>query len=549
MSTSEQYPGYKTITSYLKERENCQENWSYHGFLLFHHDDIIASSSSNKWKKLNNFWMNSFLKEARKLIINQEIYNAIEEKVNKEQTRYAKELEIYWKEVITELNKKDSVKRKFEEEKENLSPQSKKSRSTITLFCMVQGNVNNAFSININKNKTISELKSLIQKEKYNDFAGIDPDQLKLWQVEIPDEHYDDKYFIKDPVDEHIHIIVSLPETTKTRQELELTELELINKVAELQKLLLKKSIYEFNIIVNPKRTKASKWIANIEQVTLKDLKEFIFALYQSPELQKDVATLAFSCNDEKYSPKSDLEFQNMLQLFVSKNSLKFTVFIETSISFSSWTFPRVCWLYKLSEDSDPSLSVFSLFNCGFIDLNDEKSQVIIKHLMTDLNFRFKAIPIGNEASKSQYVCSYLVAIANLFEDKFKICPEKNVSGLNGHGPVDFALIQVQTSRIIGITEVKDKDFQQGVAQNAVQCESALSSSKKKVFGIITDSEKWFFLECSLDNERKPKFKLSKPVVIIYGDEDMENRVKKVLGHIAWLLEEAQKLNELEDKN
>ncbi|PKC02488.1 hypothetical protein RhiirA5_380939 [Rhizophagus irregularis] len=290
----------------------------------------------------------------------------------------------------------------------------------------------------------------------------------------------------------------------------------------------------KFNIIVNPKRTKASKWIANIEQVTLKDLKEFIFALYQSPELQKDVATLAFSCNDEKYSPKSDLEFQNMLQLFVSKNSLKFTVFIETSLSFSSWTFPRVCWLYKLSEDSDPSLSVFSLFNCGFIDLNDEKSQVIIKHLMTDLNFRFKAIPIGNEASKSQYVCSYLVAIANLFEDKFKIYPEKNVSGLNGHGPVDFALIQVQTSRIIGITEVKDKDFQQDVAQNAVQCESALSSSKKK---------------CSLDNERKPKFKLSKPVVIIYGDEDMENRVKKVLGHIAWLLEEAQKLNELEDKN
>ncbi|CAB4387379.1 unnamed protein product [Rhizophagus irregularis] len=48
-----------------------------------------------------------------------------------------------------------------------------------------------------------------------------------------------------------------------------------------------------------------SKWsIANIEQFTLKDLKEFIFALYQSPELEKDVATLAFSCNDEKYSGK-----------------------------------------------------------------------------------------------------------------------------------------------------------------------------------------------------------------------------------------------------
>ncbi|PKY49122.1 hypothetical protein RhiirA4_464958 [Rhizophagus irregularis] len=217
--------------------------------------------------------------------------------------------------------------------------------------------------------------------------------------------------------------------------------------------------IVEFNIIVNPKRTKVSKWIVNIEQVTLKDLKEFVFALYQFPELQKDVATLAFSCNDEKYSPKSDLEFQNMLQLFVSKNNLKFTVYIETSLSFSSWTFPKICKLYKLSEDSDPTLSVFPPFTCGCVELNDEKSQ------------------------------------------------------------------------------------------NAVQCESALSSKKKNVFGIITDSEKWFFLECSLDNERKPNFKLSKPMVIIYGDEDMEDRVKKVLGHIVWLLGEAQRLDELEDKN
>jgi hypothetical protein len=124
--------------------------------------------------------------------------------------------------------------------------------------------------------------------------------------------------------------------------------------------------------------------------VTLKDLKEFIFALYQFPELQKDVVTLVFSCNDEKYSPKSNLEFQNMLQLFASRNSFKFTVFIETSLSFSSWTFPKVCKLYKLSEDSDPTLSVFPLFTCGCVELNDEKSQVIIKHLITELNFCFR---------------------------------------------------------------------------------------------------------------------------------------------------------------
>ncbi|UZO01218.1 uncharacterized protein OCT59_012322 [Rhizophagus irregularis] len=99
---------------------------------------------------------------------------------------------------------------------------------------------------------------------------------------------------------------------------------------------------------------------------------------------------------------------------------------------------------------------------------------------MADFNFRLKAIPIGNEASKSQYVCAYLVAVTNLFEYKFKVRPGKNVSGPNGHGPVDFALVLVRASRIISITEVKDKDFLQGIAQNSVQCESAALSNYKK---------------------------------------------------------------------
>ena len=41
-------------------------------------------------------------------------------------------------------------------------------------------------------------------------------------------------------------------------------------------------------------------------------------------------------------------------------------------------------------------------------------------------------------------------------------------------------LILLQTSRIIDITEVKNMDFLQGIAQNAVQCESALLNNDKK---------------------------------------------------------------------
>ncbi|PKC65407.1 hypothetical protein RhiirA1_442305 [Rhizophagus irregularis] len=62
-----------------------------------------------------------------------------------------------------------------------------------------------------------------------------------------------------------------------------------------------------------------------------------------------------------------------------------------------------------------------------------------------------------------------------------------------------------------------------------------------KVLGIVTDAEKWYFMECTLDEERKPSFKLSEPVIVEYNDENMQIKVEKVLGHIVWLLEEAQK--------
>jgi len=59
--------------------------------------------------------------------------------------------------------------------------------------------------------------------------------------------------------------------------------------------------------------------------------------------------------------------------------------------------------------------------------------------------------------------------------------------------------------------------------------------------GIVTDAEKWYFMKYILDNERKLLFKLSKLVIVMYNDANMETKVKKVLSHIVWLLDEAQK--------
>ncbi|GBC53566.2 hypothetical protein GLOIN_2v1788173 [Rhizophagus irregularis DAOM 181602=DAOM 197198] len=43
-----------------------------------------------------------------------------------------------------------------------------------------------------------------------------------------------------------------------------------------------------------------------------------------------------------------------------------------------------------------------------------------------------------------------------------------------------------------------------------------------KVLGTVIDAEKWYFVECTLDEERKPSFKLSEPVIVEYNDENMQ---------------------------
>src|SRR4051812_32510138 len=92
-----------------------------------------------------------------------------------------------------------------------------------------------------------------------------------------------------------------------------------------------------------------------------------------------------------------------------------------------------------------------------------------------------------------------------------------------------------------------------GFAQASVQMESTLSHKCKadeidneqdvdRVFGIVTNVFEWYFMECLLDNEGKLAFKLLESVTVVYKDENLQAKVEKILRHIVWILEEAQKL-------
>jgi len=42
-----------------------------------------------------------------------------------------------------------------------------------------------------------------------------------------------------------------------------------------------------------------------------------------------------------------------------------------------------------------------------------------------------------------------------------------------------------------------------------------------KIFSIITDARGWYFIECTLDEEEKPSFKLSESVNVIYKSDNI----------------------------
>jgi hypothetical protein len=117
-----------------------------------------------------------------------------------------------------------------------------------------------------------------------------------------------------------------------------------------------------------------------------RNLKTSIRDAYQPPALENDGAVLNFMNDGERYSPRNDVAFREILQSLVSKSNFKFTVFIETpSKPFNEWTFPKVYELYGLSDDSNPSIDVYPIFSCGCVDTKNEKYNEALRKLFDEL--------------------------------------------------------------------------------------------------------------------------------------------------------------------
>src|SRR6266496_2494591 len=135
----------------------------------------------------------------------------------------------------------------------------------ITLLCLVKGNTTaSAFAVDIDREKLVSHLKDAIKAKKTPEFDNFPADKLKLWKVTIPGDQDDQlrnlilqdsdellairkisKYFPDSPLEEHIHVLVSPPETTATSSR----EQELLNRIALLEESLNKSVYGMYNIL------------------------------------------------------------------------------------------------------------------------------------------------------------------------------------------------------------------------------------------------------------------------------------------------------------
>ena len=301
----------------------------------------------------------------------------------------------------------------------------------------------------------------------------------------------------------------------------------------------------EFEIRVSPKRSSYKKTI-DIGSVTIEHFLNSIYLRY--PDQKIPDAKLTLIVNEERFIPMTDGQLREVFE--IAMETKKIVVIISTS--FSKYTFLKVADLYGFPKSLDPDEAI-PRFSCGYHSIdNDSAAKEIFEKLIDELENRIMTVPCStsNEAAKSIYTLSFLARAASVFPRKIKIYPQYRIEGEKGQGNVDFAIISTTSDLEIGVTEVKKDDFHRGIAQNVVQLDSALDMRRKrrhqdddgkiKIFGIVTDAIRWFFLLCS-EGEEGPKFQISKSYCIDYGsEEDFKHQAKEIFCHMLWIFDYVQ---------
>ena len=173
------------------------------------------------------------------------------------------------------------------------------------------------------------------------------------------------------------------------------------------------------------------------------------------------------------------------------------------------------------------------------------------------INLARRAPLLTNEASVTRYVGPYIQAAVAL-NPELCLTPEKDLAGRWGSGDLDYGIESryATKSYVVGAVEVKKEDTYIGAfQQNAMQLDAALTTRDTRYsynklkplisYGIITDAERWEFLECRLEPmeatdiiQGPPIIRKAKlPVIVKYDKENWADDAQEVFEYILWVVE------------
>ncbi|KAF9556637.1 hypothetical protein EC968_008102 [Mortierella alpina] len=429
----------------------------------------------------------------------------------------------------------------------------------LTLFCLVDGEtLSRAFSVKIQSNDSVDDLKETIKAKKAHDSSDIDANSLTLWKVSVPvSDDEEEAPFMLDTLSEKKKLNPRIDISTVFGDEpLKKSDLVVVQRpslppseIAALRKQL--------SDVFDPSFSRlyvAFSWCGIVDTATLDDLKKNIFDLY--PQYAHD-DYLEIFVNSEQPKPELIRDNEDPRKILKVVKT-RITISLETpSKNFSARTFKDVCDEYNLAPGStDPGLGDLLPFtDIQAATLDSEFEGSISNHLINEVESRTRILNLfgANEATKSNVSASFLVAATRLFEEDLYLESQRNLSGRRGNGPVDFSVHSRKThTYTLGVTEVKKDDFRQGAAQNIVQLESALTAKKRKretydvdgeeepprkqrAYGIVTDSAEWAFIECTLHEDETVSCRMSKLDEVLNFRGKWQEDAKVVLGEIVWL--------------
>ncbi|KAF9185850.1 hypothetical protein BGZ50_002847 [Haplosporangium sp. Z 11] len=440
---------------------------------------------------------------------------------------------------------------------------------TLSLFCLLSGELmSNAFKVKLDINSDVSDLKKLIKAEKAPEFDDIAADRLKLWRVTIPIvagnihkavvlNKIDSKTelvptdeipeaFKKTPPKKSVHIIIERLQGQDT-------------EVAASRKQLseVHDSAIDFGVVVKPERGVAFTWSTVVETATLNDLKNKLFAQYPRYAHDSYLEIFVYTIRPKPRRIHDNEDLRSILNVAKTTPKNKLTISLVTPTkSFSAWTFKDACDEYNLSDISDPGLGVISPFTeTQAATLDDDFQKEICDRLITEVESRVSVFDLygANESPRSIVVSSFLVAATRLSKQDLYLVAKRNLSGYRGNGPMDFSIHSQKDCTIsLVVTVAKRGGFRQGVAQNMVQLESALTEKKQECerhnvngeeeppkklrsYGIVTDATEWMFTECTMHEDETVSYRMTKLKETLNFNDKWQDDAKMVFGKLVWL--------------